>query len=146
MVLKYPYLKIAVIVLMYSIATSSCEKDIFVYVDCNNCFDTEPSAANVTIDVNSHINGLSNLSVYIYEGDKAEGIAIMEYIDASFSSIDLDLAINRTYTFVAIYTIEGKNYRVVASVRPAVKFTESQCDEACYFVYNNKINLRLKYF
>ncbi|MBE0675170.1 MAG: hypothetical protein IH591_10950 [Bacteroidales bacterium] len=145
MVLKSSHIKIALVVLLFSVVTSSCEKEMFVLVDCASCTADEPSSASVKVKIYPDPGIFSDVSVFVYEGDEAIGEPIAEYRYNIATSFDIDLSLNRIYTFVAIYVSDGKTYRAVDSLRPSVKYTESQCDEACYFVYNNKVNLRLKY-
>jgi hypothetical protein len=119
----------------------SCE-DIIIAVDCTECKPDEPSDAEIAIKVSSNYN---EVRINIFEGNIEDSI-LFRTIYTFNSSTTCTLPLNKTYTFAATYlTSVGDIYRVVNSVTPHVKYVQDQCDEPCYFVYDNKINLRLKY-
>lgn len=119
------------------IFTTSCEK-IFPIVDCNECLDYEPYEATVTVKTGSAI------IVNVYEGNDTSGEKINTFYPRK-NETTLILSLNKTYTFEAIFIDAGKTYRAIDSVKPSVKYTDSECDEECWYIYNNKVDLRLKY-
>jgi hypothetical protein len=119
----------------------SCE-DIIIYVDCTKCKPDEQKDAEIEIKVSSNF---SVVEINIFEGNIEDSI-LYKSVFTYGSSTTVTLPLNRSYTFSAKYlTSVGDIYHVVNSITPRVKYVEDQCDEPCYFVYDNKINLKLKY-
>lgn len=119
----------------------SCE-DILIYVDCTKCKADEPSDAEIEIKVNSNYN---QVKINIFEGNIEDSVLYKSFVNSG-TSASVTLPLNKTYTFAATYqTNVGDIYHVINSITPRVKHVEDQCDEPCYYVYDNKINLRLKY-
>jgi hypothetical protein len=117
----------------------SCE-DI-VIIKCTECTSEEPLTAylEITLDVTS---GGSFIS--LYEGNLENGIILTQFANFSNNAY-YKVPLNKSYTLTAEYKIEGSTYIVVNSVMPKVRFDEDQCTEPCYFIYDKKIDLRLKY-
>jgi len=126
------------------IFTSSCEK-IFPIVDCNECLDYEPYQATVKVKTGHNYTVFGYVTVNVYEGTDTSGEKIKTYFPTSQTSV-VDLTLNKTYTIEAIYLDKGKRYRALDSVKPSVKYTDSECDSECWYIYNNKVDLRLKYY
>ena len=55
------------------------------------------------------------------------------------------LPVEKRYTFSASYIINGVVYIAYDSVTPKLKYSKSECEHACYYVYNTEVNLALKY-
>ncbi len=142
MVLK-KYLRISsgALIFIIMVLLFSCE-DIIISVDCTKCKTDEPSDAEIEIKVSSNYN---EVQINIFEGNIKDSILYRTIFTYS-TSTTCTLPLNKTYAFAATYlTSAGDIYRVVNSITPHVKYIEDQCDEPCYFVYDNKINLKLKY-
>lgn len=41
---------------------------------------------------------------------------------------------------------DGQKYITTGAARPKVRYDETSCDEPCYYVYDNVIDLRLRYY
>ena len=145
MVLKIPSVKTAIIILMLVFMTLSCEKQMLVIVKCKDCTAEEPVSAFIYIRLSKDPLIFDRISINVYEGDNTSGLLIDSFeinygVDRSIS-----VGLNRTYTIEAIYRAGPRTYRVYDSARPLVKYSKSDCEEACYFVYNYNADLRLKY-
>jgi hypothetical protein len=141
------YRKIFSIMLGLAMAiTLSCDDQIFPLVDCSKCLNEEPSSAQLSISVISYakIPYFTAITISVYEGDDETGERIYWYSPTD-ETTKVNVALNRTYTIVAVYRLENYTYKAIDTARPTVKYTESECEEPCWFVYNNKVNLRLKY-
>jgi hypothetical protein len=136
----------SIILVLLMMFTLSCEDQIFPLVDCNNCLTQEPASAKITIRVISYakIPYFTAITINVYEGDDTTGERIYWYSPTN-ETTTIDVALNRTYTIEAVYSLETYTYRAIDTARPTVKYTESECEEACWYVYDNKVNLRLKY-
>jgi hypothetical protein len=140
--------KIIVFALFVSmIPTISCYDQIFPLIDCENCLTEEPVLTQIRVEVlpSQNLQLFGGVIINVYEGDDTTGTKIHSYLPVDDNST-VDVAPNRTYTFEAIFKLDGRTYRTIDSARPAVKYSESECDEPCWYVYNNKVNLKLKYY
>jgi hypothetical protein len=119
----------------------SCEDIHSLIIDCSKCKADEPSEALIDIMI-THEYG--EIPIKVYEGLLEDSILYKTLNISNDASCTLPL--NKTYTFTASYlSHSGKHYIVVNSTAPHVIYVDNQCDAPCYFIYNNKINLRLKY-
>jgi hypothetical protein len=125
--------------------TSSCEKQMLVIIKCSECVTEEPGATRINIRLSTEPLLFNSVSINIYEGDNTNGQLINTIAINSGGEININVALNRTYTLEAIYSTGTRTYRVYDSARPLVKYSESDCEEPCYYVYNNTADLRLKY-
>lgn len=118
----------------------SCEEKGW-FADCSGCTTYEPESTNLSIKLSE---APSDIVINIYEGEIEDSIL---YATASIRSLELNyqVGLNKKYSVTATYLIEGNTYVAFDSAIPRVRFTEDQCDEPCYFVYDRVINLRLKY-
>ena len=120
----------------------SCKVDEY-FPKCSECTVNEPYEAIIKckIEWDNHKGTL----VQIWEGKLEDNILIASERVYSSSVYEGKVPLNRYYTITATYVIDNKTYVAVNSVLPKVKHTNNQCDEPCYFVYNNTVNLQLKY-
>ncbi len=80
----------------------------------------------------------------IYEGELEDSV-LYRSVFPTGSVYNISVVLNKKYTVTATYFIDGNTYTAVDSATPRVRFTETQCEEACYFVYDRELDLRLKY-
>jgi hypothetical protein len=119
----------------------SCDDKAF-FVQCSECTPEEPSTAELYADLDSdHYYGAL---VQIWEGNLEDSILVGDYTTYSKTFIQ-SVTLNKTYTITATYLISGSKYITVDSATPRVKLEKSQCEEQCYYIYDRKCNLRLKY-
>lgn len=119
----------------------SCEEQL-IFIDCSECLDNEPLNINLEIKVFSEEN--INVLITIYEGDLEDNIIYGTLSAFSRDVVRQTVSINKKYTVTARYEIADKIYIAVDSATPRVRFEESACENPCFYVYNNKLNLRLK--
>jgi hypothetical protein len=140
------YIKILSVTLVYVFFTLlfSCEDIHTLLVDCSKCKKEEPSEAEVGIKITQdYVYKYGQIHINVYEGPLEDSILFKTLTISNDASCTLPL--NKTYTFTASYLYPGKHYIAVNSVTPRVIYVDSQCDEPCYSIYDNTINLRLKY-
>jgi len=121
---------------------TSCVEKLFPIVDCNECLDYEPTFATVTMKVSQL--GSYPVTINIYEGGDTSGELIYT-LNTTFEKPVFEVSLNRTYTFEAIYIDGDKTFRAINAINPLVKYTDSECDTECWYIYNNTVDLRLKY-
>jgi hypothetical protein len=118
----------------------SCEKPITGILNCSECMAEEPVTVSLEIKV-----GYQNTpaEIYVYEGNLEDNILLESFFSTS-DKVTRTVPVNKKYTVTAVYLLES-DYIAVNSVYPRVVFDDESCDEPCYYVYNNKVDLRLKY-
>jgi hypothetical protein len=120
----------------------SCEKQ-GLFVKCSECTSDEPVEADLEVKVDITDKEPSVL-ISIYEGDLEDSVLYVSYnaIKAiSYTSVKL----NKQYTVTASYFRSGIKYVAVDSATPRVRYDKNQCDNPCYFVYDDVVNVKLKY-
>ena len=127
------------IVLIFSF---SCEKQM-LFVNCSDCTSGEPLNANLKIKIDIY-KGVSAPLINIYEGNLEDSVLYKTYkpIDAETS---VTVTLNKKYTATVSYFISNKQYIAIDSATPGVVYNKDQCDNPCYYIYNNVLDLRLKY-
>jgi hypothetical protein len=118
----------------------SCEKPVTGIIKCSECTSDEP----VTAKLNIKLDKLPTFTtVNIYEGYLEDSV-LFESFSTLSATITHNVPINKLYTITATYSSDAK-YIVINSVTPRVLYDEVSCDEPCYYVYDRKVDLRLKY-
>ena len=137
-------MKKLVIILLYilMIVFFSCEEQGW-FADCSRCTTYEPETANLIIWTSESVN---DVLINIYEGEIEDSIVYASYIILGYiNDNSYQVTLNKKYCITATYSIEGNTYTAFDSATPSVRFTNDQCGEPCYFVYDREVNLRLKY-
>jgi hypothetical protein len=119
----------------------SCDEKL-VLVKCADCTEEEPVEASLEVKLDVY-QSLTSGIINIYEGDIEDNILLGTF----FSSDDIwrhNVPLNKKYTLTATYRIGEITYIVVDSATPRVRYETKQCDNPCYFVYDNTLNLRIK--
>jgi hypothetical protein len=130
------------ILFIAAILILSCDEN-FVIVNCADCLESEPTDANIILEVGK--NGDYNAIVMIYEGNIEDSV-LMRTAAISSETMEFTVGLNKKYTFrVDYYGKDGVKYSAINSVYPRVKLELEQCDLACYYIYDNKLNMKLKY-
>lgn len=120
----------------------ACEDQSLV-VKCPDCLAEEPTDANLEIKLDANRMGGAIL-INIYEGNIEDSI-LYNSIQTSSLTATLSVKLNKKYTATATYYVNDNYYVAIDSATPRVRFDKTQCDDPCYFVYDKKIDLRLKY-
>lgn len=132
---KYTFL--LVLVLLFS-----CE-DSKNYTDCESCVSEEPDIAVITAELDD--SNVEGIYIKVYEGRIEDNIVYDSIRIQHAYKYEKRVSLNRMYTFTATYFINNKSYTVVNSTTPRVKYTETMCDEPCYYVYDRMVDLTRKY-
>ena len=119
----------------------SCEGLEFS-VDCSECTAEEPYEATLKCQIDLVYD---ETLVQVWEGKLEDSILVDSRLILLSSVFEKNVALNKQYTITATYIIDNKTYVAVDSASPKVKRSKSKCDELCYYVYGNEVNLRLKY-
>jgi hypothetical protein len=120
----------------------SCEEQGLI-VKCSDCTINEPVDTQLDIKLDKHYQG-TNIVLNIYEGNLEDSILYLTYTTGS-PAASITVTLNKEYTVTSTYFSMGIKYVAVDSATPRVRYEKDQCDDPCYFVYDRKIDLRLKY-
>lgn len=119
----------------------SCEDQSFI-VQCSDCMIDEPVTAELYADLDP--DNYYGCLVQIWEGNLEDSILVNSY--QSFQKVfTQEVVLNKKYTVTATYYISGNRYVAVDSATPRVRYEKAQCDDPCYYLYDKKLELRLKY-
>jgi hypothetical protein len=121
----------------------SCEKWGNIDIHCNDCLPDEPAKAYLEIELSDNFTS-SLVEVRVYLGNLEDSI-LYDTFQSLSREISVWVLLNKKYTLTAKYIIPGNTKIAVNSVTPQVKYDETLCDSPCYYIYNKKVNLRLKY-
>ena len=122
----------------------SCE-DSFVS-DCGECYSERPEMARLTISFRNPDYVPLNPRVTLYEGAIEDSIILEQFvIEDPYSYVGFDALLYKDYSATLEFMLDGVKYVTVDGVCPQVGYDETTCEEPCYFVYDNVLDLRLRY-
>ncbi|MFZ2340400.1 MAG: hypothetical protein WAW07_11850 [Bacteroidales bacterium] len=121
-------------------AAFSCEEQGWI-ADCGDCTSNEPASDYLLIKFSEN-NPAATINVY--EGELEDGV-LLNTVNPPSDIYRLDVRLNKKYTATASYERNGKTYTAVDSAIPRTKFTRTQCEDACWYVYDRELDLRLNY-
>ena len=131
------------IIILLPVLLFSCDKP-GLFVSCKDCSEQEPVNATITVTVDPFSKTNYYPEVDVYEGNIEDGLLINTY-NSDGGTISISKAINKKYTLTATYYINGISYIAIDSATPKVEFESNRCGKPCYIVYDNKVDLRIKY-
>ena len=120
----------------------SCEEKGW-FADCNDCTVEIPRTTDLLIKV-TDIE--MPVLISIYEGELEDSVLYdSAFVYHNVNEYTSQVPVNKIYAITARYEIDDDTYTAVDSATPKVRYTEDQCEEACYYVYDREADLRLKY-
>lgn len=120
----------------------SCEENGWL-ADCNDCTVEIPRTAFLFITVT---DTEMPVTINIYEGELEDSVLFdSATVYNNVNEYSSYVPVNKSYSITATYKIDDDTYIAVDSAYPKVRFTEDQCEEACYYVYDREVDVRLKY-
>ncbi|HBE43419.1 MAG TPA: hypothetical protein DDW27_19905 [Bacteroidales bacterium] len=140
-----------ILIFVINVLFFSCESEEVTlrdisFVNCNECSTTEPLNATVRLKLEDPYRfGPANpiIQIDIYEGLLEDNV-LFRSIQTNSKETSINLTVNKRYTFAAVYLIGSHTYVAVNSVILRVKYTESSCDEPCYYTVPRSVNLKLR--
>jgi len=121
----------------------SCEEGYLT--DCEEC---HVGIGKVTLKIrvaNTDFIPLNTI-VTLYEGAIEDNIIIGKYtIEYTNSFLIEDVIRYKDYTATMEFSYNGQQYITTAAECPKVRYDEDTCDEPCYYIYDNILDLRLRY-
>ena len=136
--------RISLIVSLLILVLFSCEEGYLT--DCRECYPEETGRVTIEIRYRNIDRVPVSPVVTIYEGVVEDGIIIARYsVGDPTSSLSYDAVLYKDYTATLEFIYDGQTYITTAAARPKVRYDEHTCDEPCYYIYDNIIDLRLRY-
>lgn len=128
---------------MFLVIPFGCEDMEVFIVDCDECSAFKPEYADLTIKFT--INEENPYVKYIlYEGNFDTGDTIL--IDTTFiTKVVWNLNVNKYYSVKAEYSSGARTIFAVDGNELRTKKDRSSCDEECYIILGNELDVRLKY-
>ncbi len=121
---------------------SSCE-DLNLFIDCSNCFPDIGAKYNLKISVSINAeNQLVPITVYKGTIDNGEVISTDYTSESTYYSIPVKFG--EYYSAEARYRDKGRVIYAVDGRKLIKSYHKSGCDEACYEINGEKLDLRLK--
>ena len=121
----------------------SCDKP-GLFVSCSDCKEEDPVDVSLEIKIDPYELTNHSCEISIFEGNLEENILIGKY-SADKSPTSIKVRVNKKYTVTGTYYNYGIFYTAVDSATPKVQFESDLCEKPCYLVYDNKLDLRIKY-
>ena len=121
---------------------TSCE-DLYM-VDCSECTFTEPTSCLLRIELGETYNRGVPYEITIYRGTIEDGIVIFN--QNIYTNFTYTVSINSEYTVTASVEENGKEYVAVDATTPRTRRIEDVCEETCYIVVDNTVDLEIKYY
>ncbi len=118
----------------------SCEETRWMF-DCLDCNSIEPTSGYIELKIDPGF--IPSNVIKVYEGNIEDNILIGTYT-ANNEVFNLNLTLNRKYTFTATYSKDGALYTAIDSTLPRVRDMKDKCDDVCFQVYDNECDLRLR--
>ncbi len=118
----------------------TCEEKGWL-INCSECITDPPLEAILKVSLSKTE---APALITVYEGELEDSVFYKSSLTDS-DGYNFAVILNKKYTVTAKYQINGNTYIAVDTATPKVKYTKDQCDDPCYFVYDRKIDLRLKY-
>jgi hypothetical protein len=121
----------------------SCDEKLYTGdVDCNECYIDRPSKADLIINVTVDYK-FPAVPIVIYEGNIEEGKIV--FSDTAYSSpFQVTVKVNQRYAVRAEYNANGSTYYGVDGTKIKVLTVSDACDETCYVVEDERMDVRLK--
>lgn len=133
---------IKILLFLLAVFSFSCEKQPFL-VKCNECTKDEPLKAQLKMKLDKSPDGKS-IVINVYSGNLEDNI-LYGTISTLAEETSLTVTLNKKYTVTATYYIDSISYIAVDSATPRVSYNKDQCNDPCYYIYDNDVNLKLKY-
>lgn len=122
----------------------SCEEGSIT--DCNECDPAGINQPHLMIYIRNPEYEPTNPVVTIYEGAIEDSIVLKRIsVNESYSYITYDAVLYKDYTATVEFFLNSVKYVAIGAACPKVRYDESTCDEPCYYLYDNTIDLRLRY-
>jgi len=123
--------------------TVSCNEKIFTGdVDCNDCYYDKPDEADLIIDLTISYK-YPNPQVTVYKGD-VENNDVVSVERTESTPYYVSVPVDNKYSVRVEYRSGNKTVIAVDGTNLKVLRVSDACDDACYIIENDHIDLTLK--
>jgi len=131
------------LVTLFLVIPFGCEDMEAFFVDCDECYALKPEYTDLTIKFT--INEENPYVRYIlYSGNFDTGDTIA--IDTTFrTKVIWTLDVNKYYSVKAEYSSGARTIYAIDGNELRTKKESSSCDEECYIILGDELDVRLKY-
>jgi len=135
--------KTSLIIAAFMLLLFSCE-EAFV-TDCKECYNDDYRVI-LRIRYRNPDYIPNNPVITLYEGNVSDSIIIEKlHISEPYTYIDYNAILYKDYSATLEFYKDGRKYVTTAAACPKVRYDETTCEEPCYFLYDNVLDLRLRY-
>lgn len=138
--------RISIVVSLALLLLFSCEGS--VATDCRECTPDNIGSVTLKIYVRNPEAIPINPIITLYEGAIEDSIVLRQYTmtDPYALSVYYDAMLYKNYTASVKFYFNNRKYILIDAACPQVRYDETSCDQPCYYIYDNVIDLRLRYF
>jgi hypothetical protein len=122
----------------------SCSEKIFTSdVDCEECYQIKPDSAFLTVELTIN-DTYESIPLAVYRNEVE--IRDTEYVDTAYESpYYLLVPVNSEYSVEAEYIKGNSKIIAIDGTKIKTKHVSSECDEECWIIEGNELNMELKY-
>lgn len=140
--MKISKFKILGILLLALPMVLSCDTLQYIIIDCSNCYLEEPLYGEIGLKLTiNEENQVVTVSIYKDKYDESQLVSSDQYY---WEQVYIPIHTNQTYVFKAEYTHNGQAYHVINKGKLKTKLDYDSCDEACYYIIEQNVNLQIK--
>jgi hypothetical protein len=131
--------KIILLVLIIA-GFSSCT--VFLKVNCSDCHTDKPDSADIKMYFTINAEN-QKVPFEVYRGKVEDGN--VEWVDTTNNeTVYLYVKMDQFYSVVAKYKSGSRTINAVDGQKISTRFSTDDCNEDCYIVINNELDIRLK--
>jgi hypothetical protein len=132
----------ATLIVICLICLSCGEKLFTADVNCSDCYTPEPDSVDLVVDLTIN-DEFQAVPLVFYRGDVEDNQ--IDYVDTAFSSpYYLAVAAGKKYSVKAKYKRADHILYAVDGTKIKVLLVTGTCDEDCYVIRNNKVNVEIR--
>ena len=134
--------KYLLIAFCLALLTSSCDLELLESTNCSDCYIEKPADAYVDIKVTiNNENPYVPIELYLGDFEKENLIYRDTATSATYTTI---LEMHNSYSVVAKYQSKSRIIYVVSGEKLRTKKDYDSCEEVCYTIKGDVIDVRLK--
>jgi len=136
--------RVGIILTITILLLFSCEEGYLT--DCTRCYTSQNYNVILNIKLDNHDRNLENPVLTLYEGPVSDGVIIEKYQVRNTNSIVYQGALlYKDYSATLEFSYNGRQYVTTAGACPKVRYDETTCEQPCWYIYDNIIDLNLRY-
>ncbi len=136
--------RISILVAALFLLLFSCEEGY--RTDCDECYTSDDYDVVIKIRYRNSEYVPVNPVVTLFDGNINDSVVLEKHVITDpYSYIIFNAILYKDYSAMLEFTYDGKEYITVASACPKVRYDETTCEEPCWYVYDNVLDLRLRY-